>query len=593
MKRRLGIRFRLMVLMICLTTLPVATVTWLATNNTRNSVEQEIISANNSRMEWANQYLTELIEQMNILFYTVQIDTELMGDLQQVDNPNNNVQYETQKYISDTLTSLFHSNSRKIDDFTLYIHESKKALSVNYVGSLISLMDIQTGPWSRMLDTPTNMYFKQESDGIYAFHSMNRFEDHKLLGGLAVRINRKVWDEVGTILESEAASSVFLSNDEGELLSGTKNTQEQGEVLSALKGLVVPDSGLSIQKTNKYFLFMQKVSNGKLTLVKAIPLSTINQSAQATIKAGIVTGSLFVAASIILSILFSLRISKPIISLARTMRTAEIQSFELKSVKNTDEIGLLEHGYNSMMQRVKELIEVEYKGKIDVKTAQLRTLQAQINPHFLNNTLHLIGGMALEKEAPEIYRVTRVIGDLLRYSISTGSDLVMFKDELKHMQNYIFIQEQRFMGRCQVIVEMDEISLESRLPKFTLQPIVENAFEHGLQKKEGSWLVEVRVRRVRNQILIAVQDNGVGLDEEKLSNIRKGLHSGNEINLKYAEYEDEQSGKRKGIGLKNVDSRLKLHFGERYGIRIFSKQGKGTLVLFVLPVLEKEGLEDV
>jgi two-component system sensor histidine kinase YesM len=162
-----------------------------------------------------------------------------------------------QEYISETLTSLFHSNSRKIDDFTLYIHESKKALSVNYVGRIISYMDIQNGPWSRMLDTPTNMYFKQEADGIFAFHSMNRFEDHKLLGGLAVRINRKVWDEVGTILESEAASSVFLSNDEGELLSGTKNKQELGDIPALLKSLAVPDSGLSIQKTNNYYFFMQ------------------------------------------------------------------------------------------------------------------------------------------------------------------------------------------------------------------------------------------------------------------------------------------------------------------------------------------------
>jgi two-component system sensor histidine kinase YesM len=159
------------------------------------------------------------------------------------------------------------------------------------------------------------------------------------------------------------------------------------------------------------------------------------------------------------------------------------------------------------------------------------------------------------------------------------------------MQNYIFIQEQRFTGRCQVLVEKDELSLESRLPKFSLQPIVENAFEHGLQKKEGRWLVEIRVKRIRNYILIAVQDNGVGLNEEKLSDIRKELRSGNENNA--ISFEDEQSGKRKGIGLKNVDSRLKLHFGERYGIRIFSELGKGTLVLFVLPVLDKEELEDV
>jgi len=579
-----------MVLMICLTTLPVVTVTWIATNNTRHSVEQEMVSANISRMEWANQYLNELIEQLNILFYTVQINTQLMDSLQQMDNPNSSVQFNIQKYIGDTLTSVFYSNSRKIDDFTLYIHENKKAVSVNHVGRFISFMEIETGPWSRMITTPTNIYFKKEDERIYAFHTMNRFEDQELLGGLSVRINRKVWDEVGKILESESDSSVFLSNDEGELLSGTKNEIET-DVGSLLNSLHVPDSGLSFQKTDKYYFFMQKVNNGKLTLVKAIPIATINRSAQATINAGIVTGSFFVAASVILSILFSLRISKPIISLARTMRTTDIQSFAMKTVNNRDEIGLLEHGYNSMMKRLKDLVEVEYQGRIDIKTAQLKTLQAQINPHFLNNTLHLIGGMALEKNVPEIYRVIRVIGDLLRYSISLGNDLVSFSDELKHMQNYLFIQEQRFIGRCQVVLEYEKMSSENMLPKFTLQPIVENAFEHGLQKKEGNWSVEIRIKRIGKRIFIAVQDDGVGMEEEKLNQIRKELRSGTDKNTRFAD--EDQSGIRKSIGLKNVDSRMKLHYGERSGLRIYSKQGKGTLVLIVLPILEKEVLHHV
>lgn len=583
MKRRVGIRFKLLVMMICLTTLPVATVTWVAANNTRHSVEQEIINANVSRMEWANQYLNELIQQIDTLFYTVQINTQLMSSLAAVDTPNLDVQFITQKYISDTLKQVFYANSNKIDDFTLYNHDNKKAISVNFTSSgLISSLDIQSGSWSRMLEVPINMYFKQEVNGIYAFHSMNRFEDRKLLGGLSVRINRKVWDEIGTILQSEQISSVFLLNDEGELLSGSTQNMDSEDMYELISSLNVPETGLGTQRTNKYHFFMQKISKGKMTIIKAIPIETINRSAQATIKTGILIGSLFVAASIILSILFSLRISKPIVSLARSMRTAEIQSFEMKLVKNSDEIGLLEHGYNSMMQRMKELIEVEYQREIDMKTSQLRTLQAQINPHFLNNTLHLIGGMALEKDAPEIYRVTRVIGDLLRYSISTGDDLVSFGEELKHMQNYIFIQEQRFIGRCQVRVKNDEASMSCRLPKFTLQPIVENAFEHGLQSKAGSWSVEVRIKKVGNRILIAVLDDGVGMNEGKLDEIRTRLCAGNESSSNSSD--KDQGGGRKGIGLKNVDSRLKLHFGERCGIRINSKKGKGTIVFFIMPI---------
>src|SRR5690606_13572117 len=124
-----------------------------------------------------------------------------------------------------------------------------------------------------------------------------------------------------------------------------------------------------------------------------------------------------------------------------------------KAVHNRDEIGLLEAGYNFMMACIKTFIENEFQHEIEVKKAQLIALQAQINPHFLNNTLHLIGGMALKKGAPEIYRITQVIGDLLRYSISMeGDQTVSLSEELKHTANYLFIQEQRFAGRCEVIM---------------------------------------------------------------------------------------------------------------------------------------------
>lgn len=218
-------------------------------------------------------------------------------------------------------------------------------------------------------------------------------------------------------------------------------------------------------------------------------------------------------------------------------------------------------------------------------------LQAQINPHFLNNTLHLIGGMALSKNAPEIYRITRVIGELLRYSISTEGDMVPLKDELKHMQNYIFIQEHRFVGRCTVTVSMDETVLDSKLPKFTIQPIVENAFEHGLQQKEGAWKVEIRIKRIGNRIGIMVKDDGVGLAEERLRQVRAELQGG--LAIKGDWTGPDGSRKRRGIGLRNVNARLKFQFGNGYGARIFSKPKAGTLVLLVLPVSKGEDGADV
>ncbi|WP_138752080.1 sensor histidine kinase [Paenibacillus sinopodophylli] len=586
--KRTSIRYRLMVLMICLTTLPVLTVTWIAMNNTRSSVEKEIIEANRSRMLSADQYLDEVIRQIEVLFYSLQVNQPLLDGLNMLDSQSGAAQFRTQKYMQDTLTQAYYANSKKIDELALYTHESQKVYSVNNESSGLSYsLDIRTGSWSRMLSAPIHMYFKESGNGIYAFHSINRFADRHLLGGLSVRINEEVWKSVGAILQSEANSSVFLVNDEGEQLTGAAPLQGMKSFaeLIGLEGRL--NKELQIKKTDSHYLFIKRVDDGELALIKALPITAITESANNTVRAGIVTGLLFALASILLSIMVSLRITRPIVRLARTMRMASIQQFELTSVSN-DEIGLLERGYNSMMQRMKELIENEYRKEIEVKDAQLMALQAQINPHFLNNTLNLIGGMALVKGAPEIYKLTNVIGDLLRYSISSGNDAAALDDELKHIRNYLFIQEQRFAGRCTVKMEYDGTVAGIELPRFTLQPLVENAFEHGLQPKEGNWEILIRVSVRQNDCMIMIKDNGAGMDKARLSAIRNKLRESFTIR---EEPPDDAKGKprsSKGIGLMNVNARLKLHYGKRASLRIFSRSNQGTIIAIKLPVPRRE-----
>lgn len=587
--KQTSIRYRLMVLMICLTTLPVLTVTWIAMNNTRGSVEKEIIDANRSRMLSADQYLDELIRQMDVLFYSLQVNQPLIEGLNAIDNQSGSGQFRTQKYIQETLTKAFYANSKKIDELALYTHQSQKIYSVNYANSgLIYSLDIEKGNWNRMLQAPINMYFKQSGSGIYAFHSMNRFADQELLGGLSVRMNKEVWKEVSNILKSEDDSSVFLVNDEGEQLSGS--TVEPGlyDIADILNHDGILNKELEIKKTDSHFIFIKRVDDGELTLIKALPITTIAESANNTVRAGIITGLLFAFASILLSIMVSLRITRPIVSLARTMRMTPIQQFELTSVRSQDEIGLLERGYNSMMQRMKELVENEYQKEIEVKNAQLMALQAQINPHFLNNTLNLIGGMALVKGAPEIYKITKVIGDLLRYSISSGIEAAALDEELKHIRNYLFIQEQRFSGRCTITIDYDGADLGIQLPRFTLQPLIENAFEHGLQPKEGSWKVQIRVKAIRKRMVFLIQDNGIGLDRTRLLMLRSELKDGMSIKVDRLDPEKDRPRMRKGIGLQNVNARLKLHFGESAALRIFSQPGNGTLIALKLPLPKKE-----
>ncbi|TLS51639.1 sensor histidine kinase [Paenibacillus antri] len=582
---RTSIRYRLMLLMICLTTIPVLIVTLTATHNTRSSVEKEIIDANRSRMLWAQQYLDELVERIDVLFYSLQINQTLMDGLNPTGNPSVGEQFRTQRYIQETLTSAFYANSRKVDELSLYTHQNQRLYSVNFSTSgLIHSLHIENGAWSRMTAGPVNLYFKQTGDSVSAFHSVNRFEDRALLGGLSVRINDGVWKQVGDILRSESDSAVFLMNDEGELLTGSSSAAEYDAVLDTYRRTYEEDAA-GFRKTDRYFLFAEQVDDGALTLLKAVPISAVTESANDTVRAGVALGLIFAGLSVLASILVSLRISRPIVSLAKTMRTAPIRHFEMTSVNSRDEIGLLERGYNSMIQRIRELIEHEYQREIEVKNAQLMALQAQINPHFLNNALLMIGGMALSKGAPDIYRVAKGIGDLLRYSIGSGAETASLGDEVRHARNYLLIQEQRFLGRCRVSFVVEEPTPRLLVPRFALQPLIENAFEHGLQPKEGAWEIDIRIRTVGRRIAVLIRDNGVGIDAARLRELREELRTGVSLQLPARSVEERgEPPRRKGIGLRNVNARLRLHFGAGAGIRMFSEPGAGTVIALALPM---------
>ncbi|MGO4374484.1 sensor histidine kinase, partial [Paenibacillus sp. MCAF20] len=154
-------------------------------------------------------------------------------------------------------------------------------------------------------------------------------------------------------------------------------------------------------------------------------------------------------------------------------------------------------------------------------------------------------------------------------------------EELRHMRNYIFIQENRFYGRCQVGMDVDEQVLASQLPRFTLQPIVENAFEYGLQPKRGSWHLFIRMKRIRNRCVFIVVDQGIGIVPERLEEIRDRLKG--RITLNAGQQQSAGTGRRKGVGLHNVNARMVLQFGDKHRMRVFSKAGEGTMIVISWP----------
>lgn len=222
--------------------------------------------------------------------------------------------------------------------------------------------------------------------------------------------------------------------------------------------------------------------------------------------------------------------------------------------------------------------------KVSKRQAQFLALQNQINPHFLYNTLEGIRGEALGAGLHNVAEMTEALARFFRYTISNLDNFVLLEDELSNIENYFFIQQYRFGSRLQLVVEYDDprnsaAILRYKLPKLTLQPIVENAIIHGIERKVDTGTVRIKMETTQTRLLITISDDGVGMDELRLQQLNEKL---NNSSLDYIKPDSEQKG---GIAVVNVNKRIQLLFGEEYGICIYSTQGVGTDVEITLPLL--------
>jgi two-component system sensor histidine kinase YesM len=245
---------------------------------------------------------------------------------------------------------------------------------------------------------------------------------------------------------------------------------------------------------------------------------------------------------------------------------------------------LLSSRFEQVIIMLRELIEKEYNETILRKQAELNALQGQINPHFLYNTLDTIRGQALWEGIDSIADMTQALAKCLRYCININNDMVTLAEEFENVQNYIKIQKTRFSEKLQFEIDidkqMDKDILNYKVPKLTIQPIVENAVYHGLEKKKDKGKVTIKVFATDTRLSINIIDNGMGIPIERLKVLNKNLYLGQ------LSKPNEKSDKKQSIGLYNVNQRIKLYYGDEFGLRIQSVEGSKTNVEIIVPIIE-------
>ena len=284
---------------------------------------------------------------------------------------------------------------------------------------------------------------------------------------------------------------------------------------------------------------------------------------------------------IIISIFLSTSLTKPIIHLSKKMsvrggdNTVEKEPY----LNRTDEIGILYNEYQRMIEELNLYIKNELENKLITLDSQMKSLEAQINSHFLYNTLESINSIAEIEEVESISTMSLALGDMFRYSIKTTSELVTIADELKHVKDYSSIQQIRFDNRFELRLLIPPEMYSLKILKLVLQPIVENAFYHGLKYCSAGSLIILNGYVKQDMIYLSVFDNGTGMTPERLEELNKSL-------LEKAHFTELGHRNKQSIGLKNIHTRIQLYYGEGYGMQIQSQQNYGTTITLKVPLLK-------
>ncbi|MFE4712499.1 sensor histidine kinase [Paenibacillus sp. NPDC056722] len=436
----------------------------------------------------------------------------------------------------------------------------------------------------------TPLYENQTTDdGIKRVFSLVRpirsTDKFQLLGEMSISVDV---DEIQEMLGDAAwneTGRLWLINQDNRIMSsqtGEGLNRPLAQLLPGLGDLRGTDGVLKLDQggeSNTLLYYTLPSLNWKLVGVIPTTMYTAQNEYVLTLTAVAIGVAAVLAGGLVLY--FTAWVTRPLTKLARKLKSLSpgdpVKQFEVRS---TDEIGMVLHSYNKLGQRIERLKSQLQLEEAKKKEVDIQALQAQIHPHFLYNTLSSIHWIALMNKDTQVAEMVGALGDFLRFSLNDGKEFCSVGQEVSHAQNYVHIMSKRFQDKFDCTFLIDPEIQGRTMLKLLLQPLIENSIMHGLKKKQGKGTIFVHAEPRGEGMSFVVEDTGVGMDEEKLIQLRSMLLVG-ETN------EQSRSGSlNSGYGLSSVHRRLKLHYGNGAGLHIESTPGGGTRISFTIPVLE-------
>lgn len=547
-------------------------------------IESNILNSTEQAFDQSIDFLTYKFYRIFDISNSLAIDENIVSILR---NDSNNYplssQIEHLSYLRLFLSSYEDDSdvsnlSLYVDDNFIYSNDNKNIFRMSSLNNSKAINIINTTN-SRFVWGPSS-YFNNDnldssSEYLSLFKTIKSPENFsKDIGYIRVNFKKSLIEDIINKINSIPSSISYIINSDGIIICSSNNSASAKYIkdLDRIQNYSINNDKFATTSYNskKIYIKSSLIDKTDWYLVSILPESSIIAEINTQRFYLFLIVITFGGTSIILAFYFVDSINKRLSKVIKGMRCVQSGNLNYYIENDTnDELGELIDSYNYMAGKMSILIEDQYKLGKDVKNAELKALQSQINPHFLYNTLDMINWMSYKKMNKEISLAVKNLAKFYKLSLNKGKDLISIQDEIEHISLYVNIQNMRYNNRISLRINIDKAINDYLIPKITLQPILENSINHGiLGKGEGDGLISILGYSMNSDVILTIADDGIGIKEENLN-----LLLSNKLT----------SSKGSGYGLKNIDNRIKLLYGENYGLSFKSVYGQGTTVIIKIP----------
>lgn len=422
-------------------------------------------------------------------------------------------------------------------------------------------------------------------DGIAYMRPYREYSSGRVKGYIVVEYNSELLRKIFTPLKYQAEGQYLITDMNGNVKTASENTSQaiQGNigdreffrwVLQKNK-----DEGKSFQiGTERCLVTAAGIGTLDWMMIGVTPVSMLLEPGKIMTVVLYVVGILAVAAAALLSFFVAHTVARPLSELADTMKRFGKGELHVSvPVRSGDETGVLADAFNKMTVQIETLVQQVYQEQRDKRKYEFAVLQAQINPHFLYNTLSSVSALIKMNRPDDAFQMIHAIGQFYRTALSSGKNMISLRTEVENIESYIQIQKMRYRDKIVFQIEFEEEIMNVPIVKLTLQPLVENAIYHGVKNVSHQGKITVRGERDGEDVAIRITDNGAGMSEERAEEILS----------------EEEKSREQSFGLYSIRQRLRLYFGEEACISIKSRPGEGTEVTVKIPGQGKAGQDEI